>query len=275
MSTAKRSAEHMLLTKEQEARLKESLQESLASANPNPDRIGCPSPRILRDVAFHKKLGNPKLFEEVTLHLAQCSACVRDAIEYGEEYKDYRQQGRRRHKNAALLAAAAGVILSVAVWTIWQFQTKPPRIDQARDVGTPPAGGSPANRDEGREKKQPQVTEYQRASLELPSRWRNDPRAEQPTLALSRGKLLVTVRLPVGSPDGKYEFRILDQSKKVLAALQGTARTENGVTALTIPIDSSNWPAGNYTLNVSEPELDVWVEYGLEIKKDQRRSQLP
>ena len=266
MSAPKRRAEHMLLTKDQEARLQESLQESLASANPNPERIGCPSPRILRDLAFHKKLGNPQLFEDVTLHLAQCSACVRDAMEYGEEYRDDIRHQRNRRNTTALLAAAAGLILSIAAWAMWQFQTRPPEIDQAREVETSPVGNSVANGDERPEKKGPEVAEYERASLELPSRWRSDPRAQQPTLLLNRAKLLVTVRFPVGSPDGRYQFRILDQSKKVLAAVQGTARTAKGVTALSIPVDVSSWSPGNYILSVLEPGLDEWIDYRLVVE---------
>jgi len=266
MSAPKRRAEHLLLTKDQEARLQDNLQESLASAYPNPERIGCPSPRILRDVAFHKKLGNPQLFEEVTLHLAQCSACVRDAMEYGEEYRDDTKHQRNRRNTTALLAATAGLILSIAAWAMWQFQTRPPKIDQAREVETSPAGNSVANGDQRPEKKGPEVAEYERASLELPSRWRSDARAQQPTLLLNRAKLLVTVRLPVGSPDGRYQFRILDQSKKVLAAVQGTARTAKGVTSVTIQLDNAKWSSGPHTLKVLEPGMDVWTDYWLQIK---------
>ncbi len=147
------------------------------------------------------------------------------------------------------------------------FRVKPKAPVQPAKAETQPA--SPVANGRPEPTRETDAGGFKTARIELPPRWRNDPRAAAPRFVLSTGRFLLSVRFPVGSPDGKYRFQILDQSKKVLAALQGTARTENGVTALTVPIDTSNWPAGNYTLNVSEPELDVWVEYGLEIKKHQ------
>ena len=119
---------------------------------------------------------------------------------------------------------------------------------------------------EDQQKNAPEVNEYQVATIELPARWRDDPRAELPKFVLSRGKLLLTVRLPVGSPDGKYSLRILDKSNKVLVTAQGSARTERGTTSLKVPLDTSGLSAGEYTLSVLEPGLDVWVDYGLVIR---------
>jgi hypothetical protein len=81
------------MTEDDEQRLAEGLQKSLVSNNSNPDRKDCPDQKLIRDLAFHKKIGNPQLFEQVTVHMAECSECVRDALRYVNEYK---QQRRRR-----------------------------------------------------------------------------------------------------------------------------------------------------------------------------------
>jgi hypothetical protein len=263
MPARKNDPDDNFLSKDEERRIGEGLKRALISDNPNPDRIGCPEPKILRDLAFHKKLRDPKLFEEVTTHMARCSACVRDALAYGEEYKE---EKRKQRANRIVLTIAATLALAVAVWTAWYFQTTDSDPEHA-GKGPQPTPESPKfNNGEGQQKKEPQVTEYQTASIELPSRWRGDLRAELPKFVLSRGNLLVTVRLPVGSPEGKYRFRILDHSKRVLVVAQNSARIESGTTALKVPLDTSALSAGSYTVSVLEPGMDEWVEYSLVIK---------
>jgi hypothetical protein len=74
------------LTEEEEKRLGEGLRKAYATCNPNPERIGCPDQKLIRDLAFHKKVGR-KLFEKATIHMSECSECVKDALRYVEEYK--------------------------------------------------------------------------------------------------------------------------------------------------------------------------------------------
>jgi hypothetical protein len=263
MPARKNDPDDDFLTKDEERRIGEGLKKAFISDNPNPDRVGCPEPKILRDIAFHKKLRDPKLFEEVTTHMARCSACVRDALAYGEEYKE---EKRKQRANRIVLTIAATLALAVAVWTAWYFQTRNSDLGHAGKGSQPVPESAKIDNGEGQQKKEPQVTEYQTASIELPSRWRGDPRSELPKFALGRGKLLVTVRLPVGSPEGKYKFRIVDQSKRILVGTQGTARMEGGTTALKILLDTSTLSAGSHTLSILEPGLDQWVEYSVVIK---------
>ena len=82
------------MTEDEEQRLGESLRKALVSSNPNPDRKGCPDQKLIRDLAFHKKIGNPQLFEQVTVHMAECSECVRDALRYVDEYRQQRKRQR-------------------------------------------------------------------------------------------------------------------------------------------------------------------------------------
>jgi len=55
-------------------------------AYPNPDRIGCPDPQILRDLAFRRKVA-PEIFDEVLTHMMECAPCCQQARVYADEYK--------------------------------------------------------------------------------------------------------------------------------------------------------------------------------------------
>jgi hypothetical protein len=76
-----------ILTEDEERQLGKSLRKAFVTCNPNPGRKGCPDSELIRDLAFHKKIGGPQLFEQVTLHMAECSECAKDALRYVEEYK--------------------------------------------------------------------------------------------------------------------------------------------------------------------------------------------
>jgi len=55
-------------------------------AYPNPDRIGCPDPQILRDMAFRRKVA-PEIFDEVLAHMTECAPCCQQARAYADEYR--------------------------------------------------------------------------------------------------------------------------------------------------------------------------------------------
>src|SRR5213593_4232020 len=55
------------------------------SDNPNPRCKGCPDPKTIRDLAFHRRIGTPEVLKLATAPMAGCSACVRDALGYAEE----------------------------------------------------------------------------------------------------------------------------------------------------------------------------------------------
>jgi hypothetical protein len=76
-----------MLIEDKDGRLGKSLRKAFVSCNPNPGRKGCPDSKLIRDLAFHRKIGGPKKFEQVTLHIAECSECAKDALRYVEEYK--------------------------------------------------------------------------------------------------------------------------------------------------------------------------------------------
>ena len=72
---------------EDEEKIFEAVFERLMEyAYPNPDRIGCPDSKILRDLAFRRKVA-PEIFEQVLSHMTECFSCCLDARAYADEYR--------------------------------------------------------------------------------------------------------------------------------------------------------------------------------------------
>ena len=247
------------LTKDEERRLGASLRKALISVNPNPSREGCPDPKTIRAIAFHKRIGTPEVFERATAHMAGCSACVRDTLGYVEEYKEFR---RRRF---AALALAAGLVLAVSFWSVWRVQEKPESVETPPDVRPGSPGAAVATGGGKQQDRAPEIAQYEAVTIELPSRFRGSAVPGAP-IVLSRGRLLLEIRLPIGSVEGKYKLRIVNKSGKVQKAAETTASTEDHVTRLKVSLDTSSLSPGNYTLKVLEPGLDEWSDYPLKVK---------
>ena len=55
-------------------------------AYPNDERIGCPDPQMLRDLASHRSVA-PEVLDDVLTHMTECSPCCHEARSYAEEYR--------------------------------------------------------------------------------------------------------------------------------------------------------------------------------------------
>jgi hypothetical protein len=115
------------------------------------------------------------------------------------------------------------------------------------------------------EPKPPQVAKFEPVTIELPTRWRGPANTEKPII-LPRMKMQLGIRLPIGSPDGKYKLRIVDRSGKVHKTTEGIARTLNGNTNIKSPLDTSSLSRGKYSLSILEPGLDEWADYSLALR---------
>ena len=255
--------ETQFLTEDEERKLGESLRKALISDRPNPNREGCPDPKTLRDLAFHRRIGDPEVFERATVHVAECSACVRDALGYAEEYKDLRKKIR-----AAGVLLVITIVLAVAMssWTFWILQHKARKVEIAREVPPDQSPLTPVAKGAGKQQdREPEITQYEPVSIELPPRLRGGVVA-RPPIVLIRGRLLLEIRLPNANAAGRYKLRIVHKSGKVEKSIEATSSAENGFTRLKVALDTSDLSPGEYMLSVLETDLDVWVDYPLTVK---------
>ena len=208
-------------------RAEDDIDTVLANANPNPERVGCPSRDVLTALARRQRaIGDPG-YE----HIVNCSPCYR-------EFRSLQQAGStvplrpQRRVWWLPVAAAAIVVAVVGAWYLFA-----PLVE--RDA--------PAQAD---------IT-LQTAVLpaEVDLRKYTVTRSEQgvsqrPPFALPQGKLQLTILLPVGSEPGAYEVQLLDTDLRSRAAGSGQAEIRNYITTLQTSLDLHSLPPGAYQLAV-------------------------
>ena len=83
-------------------------------------------------------------------------------------------------------------------------------------------------------------------------------------LDLPKGRLKLSIYLPIGSEEGNYEVRISRRQKQVLTA-KGKAGMQAHLNVLTVEADTSAFEAGSYTLEIREVGWG-WNRYPLRVK---------
>jgi hypothetical protein len=188
------------------------------TANPNPDRTGCPSQRTLAALARRRRdLGDPA-YE----HLAHCSPCY-------QQFRLLQGDVGAKNRGAWWLAVAAAILLAVA--GAWVYRAQHPV--------TPPTS--------------PTATVARAVELDLRPYATSrsvSPRTALPSLPLSRDELHLTLLLPVGAEPGSYDVRLLDTSSRVLASASGQARIQDFVTTLQVTLDLRTVAAGDRQIAV-------------------------
>lgn len=216
-------------------------------ANPNPDRVNCPSEHTLRAMAVRSK--DLSLADAPISHVANCSPCYQQYCRYRKEEI---QRSRRRYAAFAICAAAA-IIVVVLI---------------GRNVLGSPAGDSTPSivdrkpeqdKEKGpaAEKPQPQLLALD-LRLVSPSRGENEPPRNSSNLFLPARLLKLEVVLPLASPAGSYELGVFNSAHTLLSSAKGTAILEQGVTKLTVSIDLSSFKSGAHLVGVRTP-LSDWM----------------
>lgn len=222
-----KSAEHDVLSKQEEQRLIAAGRRVLLSGGfPNPERAGCPHSDVLKAIAF-RRISLTEATQYID-HVGGCSPCF---IEYTALRKDAQ---RRKTLELALIAAAVLIAISTAgwLWKVYRFQG----IARRPTVAT--------------------VTPYQSVTLDLRGlvvpRGKQLSSANPPPLRLPRGRLDLTILLPIGSELGTYEVQVLTELNKPLVNARGIASIQNGITALKTTLDISKVYPGPYVLSLSQ-----------------------
>jgi hypothetical protein len=216
----------------------DELDELFGAANPNPDRIGCPSADTLVALARRDR----PMDDPAYAHLAECSPCYREFRLLQQEGSASAARGLFRSRSARWGAAAALLLLLVVGGWLYARRGVVP------DTPVPPP-----------------LTVASARALELDLRPYTVSRSEQgtltqPPLALSAERLDLTLLLPVGSEPGPHDVRLLGVGDQVLARAFGQADIRDFVTTLRVEIDLSAVPAGEYQFAVRR-EGDDWALY--------------
>ncbi|TAM79768.1 MAG: hypothetical protein EPN47_18410 [Acidobacteria bacterium] len=199
----------------------------LGGGYPNPERVGCPRSRVLEDFARDRiDLRDAK---DWILHLGCCSPCF-------IEYTTFRRQATRRKRLEYALAIAAMVALFVVGGWLW------------RTHRFPGSGGTP---------NVPTVAAYQPITLDLRNwivlRGEQLPSTPAGPIQLPRGRLDLTIFLPVGSEAGEYEVQVSAKLGEAVVTATGSAVIQNGITVLKVKLDTSRLNPGNYVLGIRQP----------------------
>lgn len=195
----------------------------LGQANPNPTRAGCPPRDVLIALARRERpIGDPA-YE----HLTKCSPCYREF----RALQDARAPQRRAGAFKWLATAAAVLVALAAGWFLLIARDRAVPTDQIA--------------------RQESQTPELRTELDLRKYavTRSDQeKVERQPIPLPRGRLSITVLLPVGSEPGTYEVQVLDSGLKSRGSASGEAEIRNFVTTLETTIDLSSLRPGAYQL---------------------------
>lgn len=213
-------------------RLKKELQASILRDYPNPERKGCPGERIVRGLA-EQPLSESIEGDPNWQHVTHCAECYR-------EFLAFRESGRYRQRNQTRLGwgGVAAAILALGIY----FGIRPSKTV------------SPDR---------PQLAElqYRKTTVDVESMARSgETPGEKKPILLEREPKELTIRLPVGSRIGTYEFQIRDAAGQAIIAKQTEAAIHDGVTELTVLLDLSQFASGNYSIRVRRIPFD-WVYY--------------
>jgi hypothetical protein len=211
-----------------EKRILDALGRGLLKEFPNPERTGCPGSDVLKRIASKRM---PLAEAEKWLnHLGSCSPCYRDFT----ELRKVREAQRRR----TLLAIAASILVAVGIasWVLIQRHNETVLSQTAvLDLRNRSASRSP----------EPDL-------------------GEQP-LELHRGFSQLNIYLPLGSPEGIYDLRIVTTSGDSLLNRGGTAQLNDGITTLQVRGDAFIARPGQYVLQIRKAPSE-WNSYPLVLR---------
>jgi hypothetical protein len=210
-------------------------------AHPNPTREGCPPAELLMRLARRElPIGDPAYD-----HFAKCSPCY-------QELRTLQQASAAeldaRKRTWWTTAAAAVVVLGIAgTWFLWS------RSGDVAPKGTVSESSST-----------PEVTA--RLDLRKYSVARSEQKQAEPEpVSVPRGRLNLTMLLPVGFEAGDYDVQVLDTDLKSRASTTGRAEIRDYITTLQTNLDIISLAPGAYQLAVRRQGED-WQLFPIAVK---------
>jgi hypothetical protein len=246
-------------TRKEEREFREALSVCYATDFPNPERLGCPDKSRLNALARRRVF--PEV-PEVVSHISHCSPCSQELTELIRQHNS-RQWVYR-------VAAVGLIIVGIAAWASWKLMRNqgtrvpepPPIVKTPPELAPPGPGQVPPSVQEQKS------AEVQVVVLDLRNRGvvRGENKRQSEDLDLPKGRLKLSIYLPIGSEEGNYEVRITGQQNQVQTA-KGKAGMQNHLNILTVAMDTSTFDAGKYSLAIRQAGWG-WNRYPLELKEN-------
>lgn len=216
------------------------IEDMLAHANPNPQRIGCPGDEELKAMARRERAADDPLY----VHVSQCSPCYVAIRELQSKY------GVTVEQNALAVwpwLAVAAALLCMVAGGAWYFSKS--------QVASPPISAKSQN-------SLPSTILDLRPYAVVRSD--SNPSSSAP-LTMGRGRQNVTLVLPVASADGQYSLKLLDSNLSPRMTSNPTAKLADGVTSIATELDFTDVPVGRYTLALKRDPED-WRYFPLVVR---------
>ena len=192
----------------------DEIDEVFGRANPNPERIGCPSHDVLVALARRARPISDRAYD----HLTECSPCYLEVRALKDA--DDLQRG-------LMLTRAAAAALVLATGTVFWFL-----LNRRRGVPEPTATGIRTQLD---------LRPYALMRGETPP-------VHRPSLVLPRARVMVSLLLPTGVEPGPFEAQIRNSSGTSKASARGDADRQNDITTLVVSVDLRSLSPGAYEL---------------------------
>jgi hypothetical protein len=219
-----------------EQRFIEALRQAALSNNPNPDRVGCPDQKTLEAVARRQV----PMMDPVIDHVWQCSPCAQEVL-------GLRNAGRKSRKWIAAGGLAAAIAVATIAW-VWQSPSPPP--ESAQTTIPPPAPAPSA--------------QVATATLDLRpfSPTRGEGRQGGPSLELKREIVALTLYLPVGLEEGRYDLRLMDEQFQARLTQTVSATFSDSIVKIDTSLDLRTFSPGRYVLAL-RPAGEDWRTFPL------------
>lgn len=210
-------------------------QTAALAAYPNPDRIGCPGTRVLREVANSRLASDHPAYK----HVATCSPCLKEMLAFRSELV---QRQKRRKRWIQLIAAAAALLILTSVAVKFAFRSGSPT-------------GANATVDQT-------INLWDRDAL----RGGNET-APLKEVSLPAARVRVNVILPRLSENGNYAIAVTRDKygRNVLAKSVGPAVTHGSREIVTVILDLRGTTSGAYFLQTTRDQDEASYYYPLKV----------
>ena len=224
---------------------------ALSDVFPNPARVGCPDVVLRKALARRKK--DILQHWDVLDHICTCSPCF-------SEHLAFRNRVYRRETLLGIFGLAVIALGLAGAYTLWQLHWRP--VDSLTIVelrkAIPPGPVEP-------------TTSVTAASLNFANWALNRSSADRLPLikppVLKRGKLSLTIQLPLMSQPGTYRVVLSTVQGSSLIDRSVRARMVDGSTTLdNIEVDTTAASSGMYTLIVLRGNRSVPRKFPVRIE---------